>query len=197
MKKSAKWLAACSAAMILSASHAHAQSGAISATLDGSDPLASTSIFHNGAPNCQPQIAPAVRIYEVRSITVTATGSYVFADNFSGRTADGIFGIYTGAFNPADIAQNCVLGIDDGAFSTPNGSGVTLTQGVAYNMWFTTFDPNTQPQTVGVTYTGPGTIAEGAPAAAVPTLSEWAMILFGVVLAGGAALYIQRRKLVA
>lgn len=33
--------------------------------------------------------------------------------------------------------------------------------------------------------------------AAVPTLSEWAMILFGMILAGGAALYIQQRQLIA
>lgn len=32
-------------------------------------------------------------------------------------------------------------------------------------------------------------------AAPVPTLSEWAMILFGTILAGGAALYTERRKL--
>lgn len=32
------------------------------------------------------------------------------------------------------------------------------------------------------------------PAAAVPTMTEWAMILFGAILAGGAALYIQRRR---
>lgn len=31
----------------------------------------------------------------------------------------------------------------------------------------------------------------------VPTMSEWAMILFGLTLAGGAALYIQRRQLTA
>jgi len=36
-----------------------------------------------------------------------------------------------------------------------------------------------------------------AAPAAVPTLSEWAMILFGLLLAGGAALYIQRRQLIA
>lgn len=35
------------------------------------------------------------------------------------------------------------------------------------------------------------------PVAAVPTLTEWAMILFGTILAGGAALYIQRRRLTA
>ncbi|MFE9082819.1 IPTL-CTERM sorting domain-containing protein [Brevundimonas sp. NPDC003935] len=33
-----------------------------------------------------------------------------------------------------------------------------------------------------------------APPAAVPTMTEWAMILFGTILAGGAALYIQRRR---
>ncbi len=33
----------------------------------------------------------------------------------------------------------------------------------------------------------------GGPAP-VPTLSEWAMILFGLILAGGAALHIQRRR---
>ena len=31
----------------------------------------------------------------------------------------------------------------------------------------------------------------------VPTLSEWAMILFGICLACGAALYIQRRRMIA
>ncbi|MGE7198106.1 IPTL-CTERM sorting domain-containing protein [Brevundimonas naejangsanensis] len=33
-----------------------------------------------------------------------------------------------------------------------------------------------------------------APPAPVPTLSEWAMILLGVLLAGGAALHLQRRR---
>ena len=31
----------------------------------------------------------------------------------------------------------------------------------------------------------------------VPTLSEWAMILFGLILAGGAAVMIQRRRMTA
>lgn len=37
----------------------------------------------------------------------------------------------------------------------------------------------------------------GVPVSLVPTLSEWAMILFGVLLAGGAALYVQRRRQLA
>lgn len=37
----------------------------------------------------------------------------------------------------------------------------------------------------------------GAAPAAIPTMSEWAMILLGVILVGGAALWIQRRRLSA
>lgn len=44
--------------------------------------------------------------------------------------------------------------------------------------------------------TVPTTFAVSAPAA-VPTLSEWAMILFGLLLAGGAVVMIQRRRLTA
>lgn len=46
-------------------------------------------------------------------------------------------------------------------------------------------------------------VAVGAPPvvppapATVPTMSEWAMILFGAMLAGAAALYIRRRRLTA
>ncbi|WP_298162894.1 IPTL-CTERM sorting domain-containing protein [Brevundimonas sp.] len=39
--------------------------------------------------------------------------------------------------------------------------------------------------------------APAPPAAPVPTLSEWAMILFGLILASGAAVMIQRRRQVA
>ena len=43
-----------------------------------------------------------------------------------------------------------------------------------------------------------GVVVTAAPlTAAVPTMSEWAMILFGTILAGGAALYIQSRRLTA
>ncbi len=38
------------------------------------------------------------------------------------------------------------------------------------------------------------TLTAASPVNAVPTLSEWAMILFGTILAGGAALYVERRR---
>ncbi|WP_271083528.1 DUF11 domain-containing protein [Brevundimonas sp. NIBR11] len=38
------------------------------------------------------------------------------------------------------------------------------------------------------------TVFAPPPPAPVPTLTEWAMILFGTMLAGGAAVYLQRRR---
>lgn len=43
-------------------------------------------------------------------------------------------------------------------------------------------------------FTGQVYTINPAPPAAVPTMTEWAMILFGTILAGGAALHIQRRR---
>ena len=40
-------------------------------------------------------------------------------------------------------------------------------------------------------------LAAVAPVFAVPTMSEWAMILFALILAGGTAVMIQRRRLTA
>lgn len=37
-------------------------------------------------------------------------------------------------------------------------------------------------------------VFERAQVVAIPTMTEWAMILFGTILAGGAAVYIQRRR---
>lgn len=41
------------------------------------------------------------------------------------------------------------------------------------------------------------TVVTTTVVAPIPTLSEWAMILFGAMLAGGAALYIQRQRFAA
>ena len=41
------------------------------------------------------------------------------------------------------------------------------------------------------------TTVTAAPALPVPTLSEWAMILLGTMLAGGAAILLQRRRIAA
>lgn len=54
-----------------------------------------------------------------------------------------------------------------------------------------TFDGHDSFQCDGHTFLLPGYVA---PPAAIPTMSEWAMILLGMVLAGGAALTLQRRR---
>lgn len=43
--------------------------------------------------------------------------------------------------------------------------------------------------------TAASTVTVTAAPAAVPSLSEWAMILFALILAGGASLHLQRRRL--
>ena len=53
-----------------------------------------------------------------------------------------------------------------------------------------TLPPGSDPIAFGK-FIGP---APAPPPATVPTLSEWAMILFGLMLAGGAAVMIQRRR---
>ena len=93
----------------------------------------------------------------------------------------------TTSFSPAFIFVNpgatCTI-------TTPVRSAVAATYGIsASNMTFAgaagspvSLSPGPQPTLV---------ISTPTP---VPTMSEWAMILFGTVLAGGAALYIQRRR---
>lgn len=74
-------------------------------------------------------------------------------------------------------------------FSTPlNNSGgvmaVNVEEGVC-NADCSAFD--------GITRKGSGSVTSSLPVS-VPAMSEWAMILLGVLLAGGAALNIQRRR---
>lgn len=54
-----------------------------------------------------------------------------------------------------------------------------------------------QSETIVMSYPLTAAALPAAGPQPVPTLSEWAMILFGAVLAGGAALHIQRRRLTA
>lgn len=81
------------------------------------------------------------------------------------------------------------------AYSNPyaGGDAVYLTSGADPALWTSTG------WTV-LTFADFGFVATfgAAPAPApVPTLSEWAMILFGLMLAGGAVVMVQRRRLAA
>lgn len=83
--------------------------------------------------------------------------------------------------NIAYLYQDGTLGKTEVRFD-PSPAGV---------MTKLTFQGQDSFQCDGHTFLLPGYVAPPAP---VPTLSEWAMILLGVALAGGAALTIQRRR---
>ncbi|WP_428151351.1 IPTL-CTERM sorting domain-containing protein [Brevundimonas sp.] len=122
---------------------------------------------------------------------VTVPGAVVSRVAFFGQaygvTLDG-----AGALYVSDRVAGTVERVTPAGVKTPVASGLTQPQGVAFN-------------TAGDLFvsSGAGIItrfnAVGAPVGPrpVPTLSEWAMILFGLMLAGGATLYIQYRRTVA
>ncbi len=135
-----------------------------------------------------------IDVYSAINITTTSSGRGPFrAEAF---TANGPT-MFIAHQSPAQTNQNGVFL----ATAVPKtNAGGTLTLRTESNFGgFTTClnDDCTSATTVnGADSLTSGTIV-GVPAAApVPTLSEWAMILLGVIMAGGAALYIQRRRLV-
>lgn len=161
----------------------------LTTNLGPSSPTATMAAYSNGLANCiQNGGFSGVRRYHVASVTVSVSGSYTFTDASS---EDGMLGIYAGAFSPADLTQNCVVGVDDGRTVTVSSGTYTLVY-FDYDIGVPT------PQTVTFNVDGPAAVVAG-PAVGpttVPTMSEWAMILFGTMLAGGAALFIQRRRLI-
>lgn len=95
---------------------------------------------------------------------------------------------------PAGAGQNGIV------FSTANktnaGGTLTITTGAgAGGLYTCTGVCAGGNYTLGSHITA-GTMVGVAPTP-VPTLSEWAMILFGLILAGGAAFYIQQRQVAA
>lgn len=137
------------------------------------------------------------RVYEVAMITIHQPGMYDVVDSVGpGNPAlvDGALGLYAGAFDPENPMAHCIGSVDGNkSIHLPDGEYIAV---------FTTFGPGTGGEQVGFGFAGPAgappVTLEPYPAApvvaAVPTLSEWAMIFLGVALAGGAALMIQRRR---
>ncbi|WP_298163292.1 IPTL-CTERM sorting domain-containing protein [Brevundimonas sp.] len=149
-------------------------------TLTGADPVLAEH-YHNGCT----LHATSNNNYQTRPITITVSGTYSMEDRYA--TGDASAAIISGSFNPASPATGCVLSIDDGPVSGPVSAG-------NYTLVLSTLGDG--PGTYGIRLNGPAAVVATSPTP-VPTLSEWAMILFGTILAGGAALYIQRRRLIA
>ncbi|MFC5346087.1 IPTL-CTERM sorting domain-containing protein [Brevundimonas staleyi] len=152
----------------------------ITVTTTGASPT-TTAIYASG----QPCVVGSTAAHAIESVTVTVstTGAYTVTDM---GPSDGGYAIYNGAFNPAAPATNCIASNDTAVVWTLTAGTYTFVGGPWVNG-----SPN-GPYTMR--FNGPGTVTLGAPPAPVPTLSEWAMILLGLMLAGGAALHLQRRR---
>jgi len=91
--------------------------------------------------------------------------------------------------------QNCAYYYASGAGISPNGNDPTGGLPMVF-----TLDPGATGIVEGYNAGQPPANAQArlnlvaAPPAAVPTLSEWAMILFALALAGTAAMFVQRRR---
>lgn len=140
-----------------------------------------------------------------------ATGAFVAeVYAWNGTALDGP-ALYSSGPNPVLVGANTYS-------FTPPADGVPVTTGQEYALVFTASGTNASfpfgspdPEPSSSLWVSPSATATSlnqlvfsdavfsatfAPAsvAVVPTLSEWAMIVLGVMLAGGAALYIRQRR---
>lgn len=149
----------------------------------------------------------AVTQIQVRPRTTQASTLYFFNGGGSGTVGSNASAVYSQAVNLVDTGTD-FAGLQTIVLTTP----VPVTAGSTYTFafdtgGFATGAPDPYPGgSRWANYANPGlgsdfvfTVSEQLPAppATVPTLSEWAMILFGMALAGLAALHIHRRRQVA
>jgi len=138
--------------------------------------------------------------YVMHTFSVDQTGLYN-ATSTTGPEVNTTY-ILRGTFAPNDLADpttplsNFVVGAFSGT-TTATLTNVTLTAGQQYTALVVYNHPAQQGQLNTFEITGPGTICSGVCATAVPTVSEWSMILIGLMLATGAAAIIQRRRMIA
>ncbi|NBB66232.1 IPTL-CTERM sorting domain-containing protein [Pseudomonas sp. ODNR1LW] len=139
-------------------------------------------------------VPSALTVYDVSSDITSAAGTDLFADLGSGTVFGTISGLDTD-YQTVDITLNA-----DGLAAVNAARGGEISFGLANTATagnlaqayvFALTDSYTLRQLI-LTPT-----AVTAPPSTIPTMSEWAMILFGLSLAGGAALYVQRRRMIA
>ena len=142
--------------------------------------------------------------YQLHPFTVDQSGIYTATSTTS--NVINTTWILNGVFAPDPVAPATPLNAYIVAVLAPGSpsntgvfTGFNLTAGTQYTA-LVAYNTGATPgvSTNSFTISGPGCIQIGAqtcaPAAPIPTLSEWAMILLGVALAGAATLTINRRR---
>lgn len=155
---------------------AFAQAQVFDYVLDSASPVINAG-FGSAVPCAAYTTDP--RKYKTVVVTVSTAGTYTFTD---AGPSDAAAAIYS-TFDPASPLSGCLASVD-GLLD------VNLAPG-AYTLLLSQWGNGGTDFSINVT--GPAPLTSGAPAP-VPTLSEWAMILLGAVLAGGAALQLHRRR---
>lgn len=153
-------------------------------TLDPADPTLPDH-YHDGCT--LHAVPPSPGLYETRLMTVAVAG--VYAVNDISAPNDGSMAVMVGSLNPAAPLVNCYASVDD-------GQAVFLNAGI-YQLTLTTLGGG--PGDYGYRFNGPGAVVFGPippPPATIPTLSEWAMILFGALLLAAGGWTIRRRRTV-
>ncbi len=170
---------ALSASLIATAASAAPVTWTIPPTsMAGGQTISGTFVFDTSLPAAQKLV----------SINVTETGSTPTSYVFTGGT-----NASPGWGQPVAVATT-----SDRAISL-NLSAIPATAGGNYTVpWIMVGRCSSESagkcQTLDNHTVASGVVISSSAPAAVPTLSEWAMILFGMILAGGAGLYIQRRR---
>jgi len=103
----------------------------------------------------------------------------------------------TGGAAPVDASSPYVAGV---TVTVLNNTGSLVRDGFTFNGWNTAADGSGDSHTAGDTLTMPAAVVTlyaqwtAVSAAEIPTLSEWGMIVFTLLMAGIAIVSIRRRK---
>lgn len=162
-----------------------------------------TGRFYSGQPCNIETASPNNNRYRTLTMQVTMGGSYAFNDegyDIGAPYNDGTLGVYSGAFNPASPSTNCVGSVDD-------DQELNLTPGT-YTLVLTSYEGQGGgeggeggtgiPGQFFYEINGPARVvlAGNTPAAvtAVPTLSEWTLMLLALCAAGLGASRLRRKS---
>lgn len=189
-------------------SHAHAGTR----TFTGTAPVATTRSTNIVGPSDAQQTvftayAPTAWRYNLYTFKVDQTGNYT-ATSSTGPNAINTTWIVRGVFAPDPVAPTTPLSDFIVAVLSPFGPPVpftgtftnfNLTAGNTYSV-LVAYNSNSVAGVDNNTFviTGPGNITDCGgvaclAASPVPTTSEWALLLIGLLLAAGAAVVLQRR----
>jgi hypothetical protein len=162
----------------------------VTATLDNATMQTDRTLRGGIAQTCAGTVAypgvigSAPRAYDAFTVTNPAAVPVCYRVSLQ-QPASNLYVVgYLNSFNPANIAENW-LG-SAGSSTTTGSFDVTVPAGQTLVVVVHDVDGSGVGQTYSLT-------AEPVPAA-VPTLSEWALILLGLSFAGGAVLVLQGRR---